>query len=448
MASALANSNYNRAPSSGRNLLRFGDAQSRVGLALLLFAALYNTLLAIVVAHGVNIGFTVVAAVETVITLATVVLSLSIGVTRRDIGPIALVWFIAVLGIVSSIAYEKVYIGSIRNFAIIAAFSLLGQRMRLRDIRLAFFAVSMTALLVLFWEIVSVESYAAFFSPAHYYEVTRGTATDEFNTSGLSNGTVVFNGRFSLGIFSGARTSSIFLEQVSINAYAIVCMVFLNGLWSKISWIERLVPLLLIFLIVATNNARMAALMCLVMPVGYFVFPLLHRTIIPLMPFSIILGLFIVSPYIANVYSDDLTGRLGVTYRLLSDFEASEIFAGNPLKVDRMFDSGYAFILASVGIFGGLAYLAYLTGYTKFNTVDQKRGSWSAAVYVILWLTIGGTATFSIKTAALLWALLGYLGSMPPLDREGSHLDPSELGPRSRARPLEDRQARDHGSRG
>jgi hypothetical protein len=382
---------------------------NRVALALIIVAVLYNAILAILVARGVSLGYSSVAAVEVVITFGCLALSLSTGISSRDIMPLVLLWFIGTLALIASISFDQVYIGSIRNFALIAVFAMLGQRMDMSFIRKAFFAASAITLAVLIWEIASVESYASFFSPARYYELTRGTARSEFDESGLSVGTIVFEGRFSLGIFSGRRTSSIFLEQVSINSYAIVCMAFLNGLWGSLTWKEKALQLLTIVLIIASNNARMGALMCIVMPIGYFIFPWLNRNLILAIPFLIVGAIFSLSSYLQNAMGDDLTGRLGVTYRLLNGVNLADLFAGNPLRVEKTFDSGYAFIIASIGLFGGFAYLLFLVYYPRHGTSAQRRGSWSLAVYILAWLTVGGTATFSIKTAALLWSFIGCL---------------------------------------
>jgi hypothetical protein len=387
-----------------------------LAFAIVLISVIYNAILAMIVARGINIGFAGVGALEALITLSAIALSLSRGISIRDVGPISLVLVITIIAVIASIGYDKLYVGSIRNFLIIFAFCTLGQRSSADTIRRLFLTVSLITLVVLIWEISSVETYATVFSPAHYFEVTRGVSVSEFDDSGLSIGTISYTGRFSLGLFSGRRTSSIFLEQVSINAYSIVCMVFLSSFWNKLSWKERAIQLATIILIVTSNNARMGALMCIFMPVGYFVFPYISRIFVPILALCIIGSIFALSPYIADAVGDDLTGRLGVTYRLLNQFSISELLLGSPVKVDRMFDSGYAFIAASVGLFGGLAYLAYLTLYPGFGNDAQRRGSWSAAVYILAWLTIGGTATFSIKTASLLWMLVGHLSVAPDLD--------------------------------
>lgn len=380
-----------------------------VAVALILVAVLYNAVLATLVARGVPLGYSSVAAVEVLITFSCLALSLSTGVSSRDVMPLALLWFIVALALIASISFNKIYIGSIRNFALIAVFGMLGQRMDMNFIRKAFFIASAMTLVVLIWEIASVESYASFFSPALYYELTRGTARSEFDESGLSVGTIVFEGRFSLGIFSGRRTSSIFLEQVSINSYAIVCMAFLNGLWGRLTFREKALQVATIILIITSNNARMGALMCLVMPIGYFAFPWLNRNLIIAIPFVIVGAIFALSSYLQNAVGDDITGRLGVTYRLLDNVKLTDLFAGNPLVVEKTFDSGYAFIIASIGLFGGFAYLLFLVYYPRHETDEQRRASWSLAIYILAWLTVGGTATFSIKTAALLWSFIGCL---------------------------------------
>ena len=390
----------------------FSIRENQIAVALVVLATLYNAILAVVVARGINIGFAGVAAVEALLTILTITICIKSGLSKYDIFPICLLWFVVVCSVAVSISHDRLYIGSIRNIALISAFSMLGTRMSVDYIRKAFAITSAIALFVLIWEIANVSSYAWFFAPARYYEATRGLGISEFDTTGLSNGTVAYEGRFSLGIFSGARTSSIFLEQVSINAYSIVCIVFLNGLWGEITKKEKALQIALIFLIVASNNARMGALMCIVMPIGYFIFPFISRILIPIVPFIIISVIFAFGSTLANAVGDDLTGRLGVTYRLLNQFTISDIFLGNPDKVNRAFDSGYAFIGFSLGLFGGIAYLSYLTLFPGFTTPAQRRLCWSVAIYILVWLTVGGTATFSVKTAALLWALVGSMASL------------------------------------
>jgi hypothetical protein len=389
-----------------------------LAVALIVVAVLYNAVLAILGARGIPLSYSSVAAVEIVIMFACLALSLSTGFSNHDIMPLAILWFIATIALIASIYFDRIYVVSIRNFALITVFGMLGHRMNINFIRKAFLITSTMTLVVLIWEISSVESYASFFSPAHYYEMTRGVGLNEFDDSGLSIGTIAFEGRFSLGIFSGRRTSSIFLEQVSINSYAIVCMVFLNGMWGKLSLKEKSLQLVTIFLIIASNNARMGALMCIVMPIGYLVFPWLNRNLILAIPFVIIGLIFLLSGYIQNAMGDDLTGRLGVTYRLLNRFDLADLFVGNPLIVGRTFDSGYSFIIASIGLFGGLAYLLFLAYYPRHETEDQRRASWSLAVYILTWLTVGGTATFSIKTAALLWSFISCLSRAPETNIE------------------------------
>lgn len=390
----------------------FSIRENQIAVLLVVLATLYNAILAFLVARGINMGFSGVAAVEALLTILTVSICLKTGLSRYDIFPIGLLWFVIVCSVAVSISHDRLYIGSIRNIALISAFSMLGTRMSVDYVRKAFAITSAIALIVLIWEIASVSSYAWFFAPARYYEATRGLGVSEFDTTGLSNGTVAYEGRFSLGIFSGARTSSIFLEQVSINAYSIVCIAFLNGLWGVLMKKEKALQILLIFLIVASNNARMGALMCIVMPIGYFIFPFLSRILIPIVPLMIISVIFAFGSILANAVGDDLTGRLGVTYRLLSQFNLSDVFLGNPDKVNNAFDSGYAFVGFSLGLTGGIAYLSYLTLFPGFTTPAQRRLCWSVAIYILVWLTVGGTATFSVKTAALLWVLVGSMASL------------------------------------
>lgn len=396
-------------PQEKSELKPFSSRGSIIALSIAFIAVIYNAVLAALSARGLPIGYSTVAQIEVLLILSSLFLCIFNGLTKADIKPLALVWFIVVLAILLSIKFETFFIASTRNFLIIAAFCMLGQRMDSQTVRRLFFITSVVTLLVLVWEISSLESYAKFFSPAHYYEVTRGTPKSEFDNSGLSVGTVTFEGRFSFGIFSGRRTSSIFLEQVGINAYAIVCMVFLNGFWGEISKKEKFLQIFTIALIITSNNARMASLMCLVMPIGYFVFPLISRFFILLIPLLIITLIFAISPMLVNAELDDLMGRLAVTYRLLNVVNYPDLIFGNPNLVSRSFDTGYGYLIASVGLFGSIAFVSFLVSYPKFESLEQRRGSWSTAIYILLWLTVGGTGVFSIKTASLMWVMVGSL---------------------------------------
>lgn len=390
----------------------FSFLKSYLAVILVIFSVLYNSLLAAMASFGVPMGFSTVAAVEVIIILSCLSLCISSGISKNDLLPILLVWFISVISVIVSIKYETVYITGFRNFLIIATFSMLGQRMDLYFVKRLFAITTTITLLVLIWEMVSVESYAKFFYPAHYFAVTRGTEVSQFDQSGLSAGTVVFEGRFSLGVFSGRRTSSIFLEQVGINAYAIVCMVFVNGFWTKLNVKERSLQIFTIALIVLSNNARMAALMCVIMPIGYFIFPKLNKFFIILIPIAIVFVIFLLSPIMKNEHGDDLIGRLAITYRLLDALSATDLLFGNPAFANKSFDSGYTFVITSVGLFGAAAYIFYLVAYPRFDSLEQRRGAWSAAIYILVWLIVGGTGSFSIKTAALLWVFIGCLGSV------------------------------------
>jgi hypothetical protein len=67
-----------------------------VALVLIVVSVLYNAVLAMLVARGINLGYSTVAAVEILIIVSCLALSVSTGLSTRDIMPIALLWFICI----------------------------------------------------------------------------------------------------------------------------------------------------------------------------------------------------------------------------------------------------------------------------------------------------------------------------------------------------------------
>jgi putative polymerase len=379
-------------------------------IAIPVIGVTYNAILALLSAHGAPINNTLVVLTETSIILAALGLSAYAGMRRSDILPLLYLGFTAGLAIMMSIVAEAAFVEGLRNVLIISGFTLLGARANEKVVRLVFTLCSLVTLVVLLIEISSTEAYASLFRPADYLAKTRGYQIKEFyEETGLAIGTIAYRGRFSFGLFDGPRTSSIFLEQVNINIFAIVLMIYLTSLWAKLSWLERMLALVTIVTITVTNNARMAAIVAPIFIIGYFVFPKMPRYSSVLIPVILLGVTFILFQFERVRYGDDLVGRLATTYRALVNLSASDLLFGNRDLLARSGDTGYGFVIFSTTIFGALAYWAYLTLIIQRTGVTHRRTLWSASVYIYIWLLVGGTGSFSMKTAPLLWLLVGYV---------------------------------------
>ncbi len=374
------------------------------------FAISYNGLFAAAAAAGAPMNNGIVTATEILIIAVAIGLSLyRDGVRREDTPSFLFLGTIVGVALLGSILFERPMIEGVRNVLIIVAFTMLGTRFDEPMLRRAFVLSCAVAVGVLLIEINNVETYAAIFRPADYLSKTRGYAINEFDDIGLAAGTVQYEGRFSFGMYSGPRTSSIFLEQVGINCFSIVSMVYLCTMWPRLPIPQRILTLATVILIVVTNNARMSAILAPMFLVGYFVFPRLPRYWAALIPVLSLAATFTIFAFARARYGDDLIGRIATTYRVLNSMSAGDLILGAPALIARTGDTGYGFVIASMGLIGAMAYWAYLTIIVPQNSPTARRAAWAASVYIYVWLLVGGTGTFSMKSAPLLWLLLGYL---------------------------------------
>lgn len=401
------------------------------------FAIAYNGIFAAAAAIGVPMNNPIVIAAELFIILSAIGLSFyRDGIRQDDVPPLLFLGGITGVALLGSLLFERPMIEGVRNVLIIAAFTILGVRFDEKMLRFAFGISCVIALGVLLIEISSVETYAAIFRPADYLAKTRGYEIKEFmEETGLAIGTIAYSGRFSFGLYDGPRTSSIFLEQVGINCFSIVIMVYLCAMWQRLSVAERVLALATVILIVVTNNARMSSLLAPLFLIGYFVFPRLPRYWQALIPLVSLVATFVIFAFVRVRYGDDLIGRLATTYRVLTSYQAGDLLLGAPEMISHTGDTGYGFVVASMGIIGAVFYWAYFTVIVPQTTDTARRAAWGAAVYIYIWLLVGGTGTFSMKSAPLVWLLLGYCrGSfMPARDRSPRGVaDAHRLSPRER----------------
>ncbi len=374
----------------------------------------YNAILAFINAHGLRTPRSAAIIAESGILSVCLLACLLAGSRKRDMAPILLLFFALVQMLLMSLVNETIFPDFFRNMAIIAAFTAVGYRTPPEQVRSIFRVISIIVLVVLLIELIYLPLYVSIFQPGSYLTTSRGLEEFSLNDTGLFANALGFQGRFSFGIFSGPRTSSIFLEQVSLPGFASVLLIFMLGNWQAISRIDRVLHVALVLLIVLSNNSRTSSALIVINAVGYFVYPYLPgRLTAAIMPFCLAAAFLIVGPVIVATGSDDTIGRLSITVAHLMNFSASELLFGSMREVAHSFDSGYGYLIASSAIWGLLAFWLYVTFVPADRTLIQRRVQWGLAVYVYLWLMIGGTAIFTMKTSALMWLVVGNMVYFP-----------------------------------
>lgn len=386
-------------------------------VALLIAAIGYNAILAIVNAHVTSLSVTQVALCEFIVLSGAGVI-----VARQRLTVDDGAWLTFLMGtffgtVFLSLANGSVLVEALRNVAIVALFTALGIRSNAYTIRATFLVAVGIVGSVMIFEILAVSQYSQLFKPFSYYQNTRGIGEIDYGDVGLFGNALGFEGRFSFGIFTTPRTSSIFLEQTSLANFASVVGIYLVTMWRWLVRGERILIVSFVLLALMSNNTRMASVFAGITLAGYFLYPRLPRygtLILPIILLGLAVGL---SSWMGPSKEDDLAGRIGLTVRLLSltDFPAS--LGLRVADATEFPDSGYSYLIYSCSLVGAFAIWLYVALAIPFRSPEQRRCAWAVSLFLFLNLLVAGNAVFSMKIAAPLWLLAGFMRSSTAFPR-------------------------------
>ena len=379
-------------------------------------ATCYSAVIAMGGAHGLPVGFGIVSAIEIALLGIGAVAVVASGVRSQDWAVFVFFYFMVALTILLSIANERPLIEVIRTSLIISVFALLGQRMKPRTLDVTFIVITAVVLAVLILEVASTSSYVWLFQPQKFYQATRGLETSKYNSTGLFNTSSGFASRFSFGLFSDHRTGSIFLEQVGNANFACVLALYVMARWRSIRALSRTLCVVTVIAILVTTNARFASAMVVMLALGYSAFAKVPRALLPLVTVGIVVVMAVVGVYRYESLGDDMVGRIAHTVRAINEAGTAFLLGGNASLGLQEADSGYAYLIGSTSIFGLAALWLFVNYYPRANDAVSCRLNWGVVIYIFGQLVVSGTSLFSIKTAALLWILVGFVRVQPKTD--------------------------------
>jgi hypothetical protein len=387
-----------------------GMARAQIAMIVLaLLGMSYNAVLAVINAHVMSVNFNTAAAVEIVLQLVGICLALRIGINKTEKN---VLYFFAVfifLTLAISILNQTIFVDGLRNMLIITVFTCLGRQADEKTIRTLFVWATVIVLAFLVYELADLDGYAALFKPGLYFASSRGIEEFEFDDTGLFKNTMGFEGRFSYGIFTGPRTSSLFLEQVSLANYAAVLCILLISLWPRLSGKEKLLHIATMVLIVVSNNTRATSLLILASFIGYYLYPRLPRYANTLLaPVFIVLGVIVYHLY-PNATEDDFIGRTSKTGHWLTAMSPGDYFGMGLSKLEHLWDSGYPWLVTTTSAFGAIAFWLFVSFVIPQKTPAQIRCSYALTLYIFMNMLVSGNAIFSIKVSAALWLLIGLM---------------------------------------
>lgn len=381
-------------------------------IGVVLSSVLYNCVLAMINANVMPLGFAHVALTEILILLAGLAFILRRGIYEEDLAILAFAVFTLVMALYMSAVNRMVFIDYFRNILIIFCFAILGTWSNRGTVRAAFKWACWFVLAGLMIEIFLLDLYGTLFYPMSYFENTRGLEQISFDGSKLFQNVLRIPGRFSFGIINH-RAASIFLEQVSLANFCGVLLIFLTTFWTDLKRRERLLFVVTIVLILLTNDSRTMLMFSFVCLAGYFLFPRIPTGWTLLyMPLVLALG-FLVYTLRPDASGDTLDGRVVLTVKHILETDLFAVLGLEAAKAAQFADSGYVYAVYGGTIFGVLLFWLFVCLFPAGQTPEQRRFAHLLSVFLFVNMMIGGNAVFSIKVAALLWFLAGYLKFAP-----------------------------------
>jgi hypothetical protein len=374
---------------------------------LVFLAVFYNGLLAFLNANFFHVGFGLTVFFEIMVMGFSLIIIFLTGFRKDEsVFLLGFVLFFAIAVYLSTINGRPTFDG-LRNYLVMFVFFSIGIRLSLEEIIKIFFIVTCVVLAFLLLEMFFLKSYVSFFQPSLYYEATRGVEVKETNEIGIFNNALGFETRFSFGFFDIPRTSSVFLEQVSLANFASVLSIFVIVFYKMLSKKYIVFFLFTVFLILVTNNTRTASVLFLVLVLGYKVFPLLPRYFNSLIPVFVLLVAVIINFIYSDVVGDNLIGRVNVSMEHFFNLSLCSFIGCDSGNLTKLYDSGYAYIVAANTLVGALFIWFLISFVLRQKSHVTKRAAYSVSLYFFLNMLIGGTAIYSIKVASLLWLIVG-----------------------------------------
>lgn len=300
---------------------------------------------------------------------------------------------------------------AVRDMLVPVAFYLLGTRVS--DIRLADLLVLASAAIVIFFglfEYLLTEFYLDNFNVLGYF-LARGSLLPE-ETFGATRGLFISGirpePRTLLSFLGQHRVSSVFLEPVSAGNFGVIAYawaLFRSDMRGR--WVTMGLALATIVLADARFGFYTCILLTLLVPFYRFV----PRPIWLVAPF---LMLAIIAVYGLSTGTDggpnDIGGRLRVTASILTQLDLPIVLG---VATTDLFtaDSGLAYTLTKFGLLGFVGLWALFI-YAPMKSPTAWTFHSMVIIYLLLLMLISNSF-YSIKTAALLWFLLGTSGSIP-----------------------------------
>lgn len=387
---------------------------------ILFGSALYQMMLCLVHTHVFSVRTAIVGAAEFVLYLG--VLLIMARKLRLD--------FIAILASCAAyLLFLALLRGSLdfkgfRDILIVLLFYWLGRTMGERSMADRLLKILIGVVLFFgFFEMFFVDMYSRVFNVWSYYVGQGGLS----GTNWAKGSSLALNsmrpegiGRTILpGLLGPHRVSSIFLEPVSLGNFAVIV-----GAWGlskgKDQWRSILFYMAAAVAMIVLCDSRYGMLTLAALVVMRVLFVGRMHALAIILPLLCVAMLISIAAFMPNYMGDNILGRLRITGVVLMNFEFEELMglAGYDVGFG---DMGYAVLFTRFGIFFCIAmWMAFWL--IRMRDEQGERFRAYIALYMSLILSISGTSLMALKTAGILWFLIGCsaIRDKPKFDRRGA----------------------------
>lgn len=397
-------------PSSGLTL-----PVPTLACGVLIACTIFNAVLAAANAHLLLVGYFHVALAQAALTGAALLLVL----IERPPGSdrwLAGLW-VAICGfLLLSLLRGTVALKYLSDVATIIVFVMLGMTLRPRALVHAVIAVQVLVVAVAIWELLAPQSFAEAFKIRDYYVNTRGFLEDAV-WSGPENLYLAAErptGRL-IGAATGFhRASSLFLEPVSLGNWTVVVTLAIAALKPALSRGQIALLLAGNLVLLFACDGRLAFAINVLLLATWSLLPRLPRWVPPLfLPLVFLVLLAAVAAGGLTQAGDTLEGRFRYGLDYLLRLDVPDLLGLSVKGGIVAADSGWAYMILTQSLFGLAAVWLALTLHSSPGTAAERRFIAGMALFMALSLPVS-YSTFSIKTAAFLWALYGHLLAVRP----------------------------------
>jgi putative polymerase len=377
---------------------------------LVIWATVFNAVLAVVNAHVTALSPIVVIAAE----VGTVGMAhfLALKQFREEMKPwYVLLTIIFVLFLVRSILTSAPEIRYVRDVLIIPTFVLLGMTSLRENLTKTVCVIHGVVLAVMFYEAIDTDGFSRLFEIQNYYINTRGYDDANFwnKESDLFVSAVRPQDRIFLPFLDLHRLSSIFLEPVSLGNYCVVITAFVCSLYPSLSLKERLFLGIGNVAVLIGCDGRLAAISSLII-----IFASMAANKFPRGSAVLYLpGVTLVAILVTNLAGfrdgpDDLAGRVAHTVALLEGLDIAEYGGISERFLWPAVDSGVVYMILTQSLIGlSLIWIMIVFG-SREDRLEQIRYTHALCIYLSFAMMIS-FSIFTIKTAGLLWFVQGAL---------------------------------------